>query len=227
MNNNNCISSQIGLVQDFSDLFADISQLATTSDNWFQQYQSIRDLNKLHLQVIDEMLVSSLGIYHNNSSVFSTKQKVLPLSNEEFANKYKPLLWGTIKKSPINNGEESEATSLFAELLAKNKITTLHIINDLFINYIDDELVCVKLLSLCNDYSYDDLFPTAQTLASLSISHKSKRVKSAAMNLFSHWGTKEAYKLLCSIECPNDPWIQMKFNTIKKSLEGRWYMQEK
>ena len=69
--------------------------------------------------------------------------------------------------------------------------------------------------------------PTAQTLAALSVNHQSKRVRSAAMNLFSHWGTLGAYKLLNSISCPDDPWIKMKYQTIKKSLERRWYMQEK
>ena len=56
---------------------------------------------------------------------------------------------------------------------------------------------------------------------------KKQRVKSAAMNLFSHWGTKDAYRLLCSITCPEAPWIKMKYETIKKALERRWCMQER
>lgn len=227
MKNNSISTSAIGLVQDFSELFESILKAGTSSDNWFQQYQLFQDSNRIRFHEVESLLSTSLELYQREWSLFSTKSKVVPLSNEDFVTKYKKPLYQSIVKSPINNGEDSDSTLMFSELLGQNKITTLHIINELFINNIDNENTCVKILSLCNDYSYDELFPTAQTLASLSINHKSNRVKSAAMNLFSHWGTVESYKLLCSIDCPNEPWIIIKYNTIKKSLEKKWCMQER
>lgn len=227
MKNNSISISAIGLVQDFSDLFESIQKADTSSDNWFQQYQTIQEFNRIRYNEVENLLSTSLELYQRGWSTFSTKSKVVPLSNEDFVTTYKELLYQSIVKSPINNGENSDSTLMFSELLVQNKISTLHIINELFINNIDNENTCVKILSLCNDYSYDELFPTAQTLASLSINHRSNRVKSAAMNLFSHWGTIESYKLLCSIDCPNEPWILIKYNTIKKSLEKKWCMQER
>lgn len=227
MKNNSISTSAIGLAQDFSELFESILNAESSSDNWFQQYQLIKDINKIRFQEVESLLSTRMESYQREWSSFSTKKKIVPLSNEDFVAKYKDILFQAILKSPINNGEDSDSTLMFSSLLSQNKISTLHIINELFINNIDNENTCVKILSLCNDYSYDELFPTAQTLASLSINHKSNRVKSAAMNLFSHWGTKESYNLLCSIECPNEPWIVVKFNTIKKSLEKKWSMQEK
>lgn len=214
----------IGLPQDFTELFEQVLSSDSSSDNWFQQYQIARDACKIRLNEIDSLLSTSLDLYNAKWGTFSTKSNIVPLSNEDFIAKYKEPFFNSIQKSPVNKGEDTDATLMFAELLVQNKITTLHILNELFINNIEDERTCVKLLSLCNDYRYDDLYPTAQTLAALSINHQSKRVKSAAMNLFSHWGTKEAYNLLCSIECPEDPWIVMKYQTIKKSLEKKWCM---
>lgn len=227
MRDNIISTSAIGLAQDFSELFKSIRKANTSSDNWFQQYQLIQDSNRILLREVENLISTSLELYQREWSTFSTKSKVVPLSNEDFVVKYKEPLYQSIVKSPINNGEESDSTVMFSKLLNQNKISTLHIINELFINNVDNENICVKILSLCNDYTYNELFPTAQTLASLSINHKSDRVKSAAMNLFSHWGTIESYNLLCSIECPNEPWIVLKYNTIKNSLEKKWCMQEK
>lgn len=224
MKSNHIVTNPIGLAQDFTDLFDTVLRSETSSDNWFQQYQTMREVCRIRLEHIDSMLSSSQEVYRSRLSTYSTEKNVVPLSNEDFADKYKTIFYKAVIKSPINIGEDTESTIMFSDLLSQNKITTLHILNELFINNIEDEHTCVKLLSLCNDYRYDELYPTAQTLAALSINHQSKRVKSAAMNLFSHWGTREAYNLLCSIECPEDPWIVMKYQTIKKSLEKKWCM---
>ena len=217
----------IGLPQDFNDLFELVLRSDTSSDNLFQQYQLDRDACKIHFDDIDSALSNSFDLFNAKWGTFSTKNNVVPLSNEVFISQYKDIFFQTLLKSPVNNGEDTEATIMFSELISQNKITTLYMLNDLFIKNIDNEYVCVKLLSLCNDYSYEELNPTAQTLAALSIHHKSSRVKSAAMNLFSHWGNKESYKLICSIDCPNEPWIKMKYQTIKMALKKKWCMQER
>lgn len=227
MKSSSITTSPIGLAQDFTEIFIDILNSDTSSDNWFQQYQVFRNVCKIHLDEDDSYLSSSMDLSHNRRSTFSTNSNVISLSNEDFIRQYKDVFYQAVIKSPINNGEDTDSTILFSELLRQNRISTLHILNELYINNIDNENICVKLLSLCNDYSYEELNPTAQTIAALSIHHKSNRVKSATMNLFSHWGTLESYKLLCSIECPEEPWIVMKYQTIKKALEKKWCTQER
>ena len=216
----------IGLVGDFADLFEEISTIKTSSDNWFQQYKINPEHDIVNICHVDEF-ISDFNWSDMRNSQSSTKNKVLPLTNEQFIKKYREMLQLAITKSPIYRGEDNEMSLLFFEMYNENKVATLNVLNDLYLKNIDDDMSCVKILSLCNDYSEKELYPTAQVLAALSINHKSDRVKSAAMNLFSHWGTKDAYKLLCAIECPNVPWIRMKFSTIKKALESRWCMQEK
>lgn len=227
MKNNEVSINPIGLAQDFSELFGEINNSDSSSDNWFQQYNVNPKLEGLTLHVFDDFTsgVFLLSEFYRTQS--STKNKTILLSNDEFIEKYKNPLFYEIKKSSIYRGEDNEMSLFFSKMLEENRVTALYILNELFIKNMHDDAFCVKILSLCNDYSYDDLDPTAQTLAALSIHHKSDRVKSAAMNLFSHWGSYTAYKLLVSIDCPKEPWIQVKYQTIKKTLERRWCMQEK
>lgn len=227
MKNNSLSINPIGLLQDFSDLFEEISKLDSSSDNWFQQYKIKPYEDTLNLHFLNDITSDKFCLSNLEQSISSSINKVIPLSNEQFIEKYKVVLYQCIKKSPIYRGEDNDMSLLFSKMLEENKVSTLYILNDLFINNIQDEMLCVKILSLCNDYGYNELNPTAQTLAALSINHNSKRVKSAAMNLFSHWGTLQAYNLLVSINCPDEPWIKMKYQTIKKSLERRWCMQER
>ena len=75
-----------------------------------------------------------------------TLNRVIPLSNEQFIEKYKGLLFHSIKSSPIYRGEDNDMSLLFSEMLVENKVSTLYILNDLFINNIQDEVLCVKIL---------------------------------------------------------------------------------
>lgn len=227
MKNNSLSINPIGLAQDFLDLFEEISKLESSSDNWFQQYRVKSNRGSFILKHLDNTTSECFSLSEFEQGISSTKNKVIPLSNEQFIVKYQELLLQCIKKSSIYRGEDNDMSLLFSEMLEENKVSTLYILNDLFIKNIQNEILCVKILSLCNDFGYEELNPTAQTLAALSINHTSKRVRSAAMNLFSHWGTHDAYNLLLAINCPNEPWIKMKYNNIKKSLERRWCMQEK
>ena len=227
MKNSNASINPIGLVDDFSELFEEVCKIETSSDNWFQQYRVKSAKNRVEVVLHGDSISDSFWLLDIQNDQSSSKKQVLPLSNEEFCAKYKQLLFYAINKSAIFKGEDNEMSILFKEMYTENKIASLNVLNELYISNIDNDMFCVKILSLCNDYSEQDLYPTAQVLASLSINHKSDRVKSAAMNLFSHWGTKDAYRLLCSITCPEAPWIKMKYETIKKALERRWCMQER
>lgn len=227
MKNNSLSIYPIGLAQDFLDLFEEIIKLESSSDNWFQQYGVKSNKGRFMFKNMDNTTSESFSLSEIEQSISSTKNRVIPLANEQFIVKFQDLLLQRIKKSSIYRGEDNDMSLLFSEMLEENKVSTLYILNDLFIKNIKNEMLCVKILSLCNGYGYEELKPTAQTLAALSINHTSKRVRSAAMNLFSHWGTQEAYNLLLAINCPNEPWIKMKYNNIKKSLERRWCTQEK
>lgn len=214
----------IGLIADFEEFFM-LTQKCNNSDNKLQVYNP--NIGK-YLQWISTE-VDSIESYPTRSIVSeyspsSTKASVVPFSNRSFEEKYMDSFKSTIASTKFEDGEYNSADDMFATLLMEDKDATLKMLNEFFINQYDDEKFCVKILCLFNEYSYEELKPFSQTIALASLANKSARVKSAAFNLFAHWGNKEALDLLLSVECPNQPWIKMKYNSVKRSLEEKCCM---
>lgn len=162
-----------------------------------------------------------------SSSKCLIKQKHFDEFDDDKADNFRDIILNT-KFEP---GEDNEATLLFEELMAneKTKDAVLKFIQGLFIEMYKEGnvAVCVKILTMLGSYSYGELFPFSQAIALASISYKNSRVISAAINLFAHWGNKEALDLLNNVQKPKEPWIKMKYLSVKKSLEEKCYTQER
>lgn len=219
----------IGLLADFTALLHYENEAKNQSDNKLQIYNPNRDkyLNWISYDEENEYCSSVISELQCDYSVFFSKKPVRNIISKSFDLQYKQKFIDTIKSTTFVDGEDNMATIMFAELLSIDKDATLKILNQLFVDNYDNERVCVKILALLNDYTYEQLNPYSQTIALASVSHKSSRIKSAAFNLFSHWGNREALKLLNNVEPPAQTWILMKYIKIKKSLEERCSMQEK
>ena len=219
----------IGILSDFTALLRYQQEAKNQSDNKLQIYDPNRDryLNWISYEVENEYDSSVLTEFQHDYSTFFSKNPVRNIISKPFDSKYKKEFIETIISTVFVDGEDNMATIMFAQLLSIDKDATLNTLNQLFVDKYDNERVCVKILTLLNDYTYEQLYPYSQTIALASVSHKSSRIKSAAFNLFSHWGNKEALKLLNNVEVPTQAWILMKYNKIKKSLEERCSMQEK
>lgn len=150
---------------------------------------------------------------------------------EEFDETKSQALRDTIEKTCFEPGEDNAATLMFAELLNNEQIkdAVLKYVQGLFIEMYEagNVGVCVKILTMLGFYSYKELFPFSQAIALASVSNKSTRVTSAAINLFAHWGNKEALSLMKNIAEPIEPWIKMKYMSVKKSLEEKCSILEK
>lgn len=219
----------IGILSDFTALLNYQNEAKNQSDNKLQIYDPNRDryLNWISYDEENEYSSSVFSELHNDYSAFFSKNTVRSIISKSFDSQYKNKFTETIKSTVFVDGEDNLATIMFAQLLSIDKDATLKTLNQLFVDNYDNERVCIKILALLNDYTYEQLNPYSQIIALASVSHKSSRIKSAAFNLFSHWGNKEALKLLNNVEPPSQAWILMKYNKIKKSLEERCSMQEK
>lgn len=187
------------------------------------------------LQIEDEgSLLTSAFDYEDLlqfSSLSSSKSYVEESHSLEFDENKKKALLDTIKSTKFEAGEDNAATILFDELIQNKQMkdSVLKYIQGLFIKMYQEGNVamCVKILTILGYYSYDDLFPYSQAIALASISNESPRVTSASINLFAHWGNKEALGLLKHISEPSEPWIKMKYLSVKKSLEEKCSILEK
>ncbi len=216
----------IGLASDFERFF--IERSSSKSDNFLQDYDAKRQkyLNWISLGVTEDFASTQLSAIFDQPS-FCSGSNIRPISTDSFDKKYKDAFIGILKATIFELGEDNLATELFSKMVKENKDAAMSIINSLFIESFSEELTCVKILSVLNDYSYDELYPFSQTIALACLSNQSSRVKSAAFNLFAHWGNKRALELLLSIEPPTEDWIKMKYYKIKQSLEVQCSMQER
>lgn len=218
----------IGNLTDFNDLFQDLQKQAYRSVDWMK-LMIPKDDELWHLiegsysDVAYQSLLALFEVLSENSST----ETVIPVASKEFTEGHKQRFIETIQNVIFEAGEDNAATEMMAELLMNHKEELLELLNTLFVDNYEDTNLCVKILSLLGDYSYEELKPYSQSIALACIANKSPRIKSAALNLFAHWGNKDALRLLMEVDEPTEPWIKMKYLSIKKSLEERCSMQEK
>lgn len=219
---------RIGNLTDFNDLFQDLQKQAYRSNDWMKLLIP-NDDELWHLfedsdsNIAYQSILALPEFLSENSSI----ETVISVASKEFTEGHKQHFIETIQSAIFEPGEDNVATEMMAELLMTHKEEVLKLLNTLFVDNYEDTNLCVKILSLLGDYSYEELKPYSQSIALASIANKSPRIKSAALNLFAHWANKDALRLLMEVEEPTEPWIKMKYRSIKKSLEERCSMQEK
>lgn len=225
-------SSQVlpmGVLDDYEDVLKHLVNSSHGSRE-YQKFISSYIEKSYHLLSNDSMedfMTWTLPNLSGKNSDNASTSGIVPSNNKSFRNKYEVLFLNKIQNTRFKDGEDNQATDFMAKLLSEEREETLIMLNDFFIGHYDDEKLCVKILTLLNDYKYDELKPFGQTIALASISNKSSRVKSAAFNLFAHWACPEALKLISQVEVPQQPWIAMKYNSVKKSLEKKCSTQER
>lgn len=220
----------IGNLTDFNDLFQKIQEQSFQSVDWLKMFHP-KDDHLVHLLDDNSWLDSSyytlLTLSELGSSSSSSETVVLYV-NKKFDEKRQQEFIRIIRETRFEPGEDNAATLMFADLLhEKYRDEVLKLMNLLFVDNFDDSKLCVKILTMLGDYSYDELKPYSQSIALASIANKNPRVKSAALNMFAHWGNKDALRLLNEVDEPTEPWIKMKYHSIKKSLEKKCSMLER
>lgn len=219
----------IGMLGDYEDVIRHLLETSHGSRE-IQKFISAYTERSFHYfsdEQMQEFLTWPFPKISDRINDNASSSKVVPANNKTFRSKYERDFFATIQNTNFKAGEDNRATEMMSQLLAEEPEETLILLNDYFIEHYDDERLCVKILTLLNDYKYDELKPMGQTIALASISNKSSRVKSAAFNLFAHWACPEALKLLLQVEVPKQPWIAMKYNSVKESLEKKCSTQER
>lgn len=219
----------IGMLGDYEDVIKHLQDTFHGSREILKFIPSYTEKNFQYLTDDNmlEFLTSSFQKVEDKGSENASSSKFVPANNKSFREKYERLFLETIRNTRFKAGEDNQATEMMAHILEEDRDETLILLNSYFVENYDDEKLCVKILTLLNDYNYEELKPTGQTIALASISNKSARVKSAAFNLFAHWACPEALKLIMQVEVPQQPWIAMKYNAVKQSLEKKCSTQER
>lgn len=126
-----------------------------------------------------------------------------------------------IKNTEFRTGYDNRVSILFQSMMTKKtRNSALEMLSSIFCANILNEDICTKILTLLQDYDYEEIRPAGVLIARNCINHKYNSVKSAAFSLFGHWHNSEAYKLLRSCEEPKSAWLKMQFNMLIKELSA-------
>ena len=172
-------------------------------------------------KAIDKDLPYSLYTQKENNS---SKANAI---NEDYSHKLdseKKYFMSLLKDTEFIDGMDNQATFYLNILMSENKQVVMLWIQKILLEILNEEKILVKLLSLLLDYSYDDLYPTSQTIALACREHKSNIVKSAVFSLFGHWCNKDALNFLEAYEEPKERWLRLKYKTLKEEIKQKCFI---
>ena len=124
-----------------------------------------------------------------------------------------------LRATKFEDGEYNEAYDYFENIKIELGVNFSEWIAGVCRDYIDDDDIVVKLLTIFADYDFDQLSSVQSWIIIANINNRSNAVKSAALNIIDSWHNEVALSFLNHFEIPKEPWLRLKYNTIKKDLE--------
>lgn len=184
--------------------------------------------NKMPSLFVDSDLFEFINQIQSSDTT-GTVDNAVRIISQKFDDKYKNRFDRLIHSTVFEDGEDNDATRMFADILKEDKSASLALIQSLFIQYFGskDEKNVIKVLKLFSDYSYEELMPYAQTIAISACSYNAPLVQIAALNLFAHWCNPQALQLVDAMEMPSNIMARVVYKSIKKSLAQKCSTLEK
>jgi hypothetical protein len=168
--------------------------------------------NDLYLK---DILISS----NKNSTNYAPSENEL---NDErlkyLEEKITPLFLSLIKYENFEFGQRCESIDLVEENIKINKVATQNWINKLYLRFFGSDEILLSLLRVINYLNKDLLYPTGQTIALSSLSHKNDEIKEMGVRIFESWGCIESYNILKTVKV-GTIWLQEYVNEVIKDLE--------
>lgn len=120
-----------------------------------------------------------------------------------------------INCSEIEWGEYSEFERYFCQNIDINLLT---LINQIFVENINNEDIIVKIFHAISLLSYEQTFPNAQTMCLAALSVDNIAIQESAIQLFEEWRNEEALSLLKKIRIKEE-WLKEYADKIIDELE--------
>lgn len=130
-----------------------------------------------------------------------------------------PLLLSYIRNEDYEFGQRCDSINLVEEQLKINKIATQNWFNKIYLKFFSsDESILLSLLRIVEYLDKDSLFPTGQTMALASLSHKNDEIKEMGIRIFENWCCVESYDILKNLRV-DTAWLQEYIEQVKEDLE--------
>lgn len=130
-----------------------------------------------------------------------------------------PLLLSYIRNEDYEFGQRCDSINLVEEQLKLNEIATQNWFNKLYLRFFStDESILLSLLRIVEYLDKELFFPTGQTMALASLSHRNDEIKEMGIRIFENWYCVESYDILKNLHVET-AWLQEYIEQVKKDLE--------
>lgn len=176
---------------------------------------SISDIDNWYDEILKELSSS------NESSTNYVKDEN-QINNERLIyleENITPFLLSLFRNEDYESGQKCESIRLVEEQLKINKVATQNWFNKLYLKYFtSDEKTLLNLLRIVEYIDRDLLYPTGQTMALASLTHKNDEIKEMSVMFFESWVSIESYNILKNVSVETK-WLQDYIDHVKLDLK--------
>ena len=132
-------------------------------------------------------------------------------------------LINTILEESFEFGLKSKSEIIIEDQLNINALATRNWLNEIFIEYFDDEKIIIGILRIIGRFDERIIFPQGQTIALAALNHKNIEIKELGIRAFENWGTSNSIKVLENIGL-DVAWLHDYKNQVIEDIKEELYV---
>lgn len=131
-----------------------------------------------------------------------------------------------ILKNLIFSESQEETIKWFESVYAENSDGSKQLIQNVFSSLLTDnesnEEAIVNILNLLSRFDYEEMTPVGEVILASAMANKSDWIKSASLDVMSHWANRKIYNMLLKLEPPKGFLAILKYESILRSFRQRY-----
>lgn len=169
---------------------------------------SAQPLLSLLLNFLDSK-TASISIVDEN---YVNQRRLLKLKEQ-----FTPKLLTLISESDFEYGIDSQVDVFVRSHMKENYLATKSWLNSIFVENFSNPFVLIGLLHVISRFSYEEVYPEGQLMATSALSHSNVEVQECGVRSFESWGTLDSLKILNNVKV-STPWLQHYIDQVVKDL---------
>lgn len=129
-------------------------------------------------------------------------------------------------KNLIFSASQEETGIWFESLFHANRDGSKQLLQNVFAALLTDsnnnEKAIINILNLLSRFDYEEMTPVGEMILASTLANRSDKIKSASLDVMSHWANHKIYNMLKKLEAPSGFLANLKYETVLKSFKQRY-----